>query len=391
MIERELMVLNLSPLALHADRSRLRFIPGLDYIPGSALRGAVASLYLQTYGEDDLFQAIFLAEQVLFADLLPAEEDSPGILLPATARLCKHYRWEHKESLTDALLRLALAAEMESPEPLEDEAWKFCPEADCQGVTKRDRIYGYIAPSFEQIQVTKRLISGTAINRATGTAESGMLFSQEVLEEGQSFRGVIRFRGDDAETLSERLEELLQPGKQLWLGAARSRGFGLVEVKGWGEPLNGVSLESRWTLFNEAVKELWRRYGAKPNGDYFSLTLESHLLLRDELCRPLARWKDYPNLPKALGLEGVTLKRHVILPAIVRGWNALQGLPKEDEFAIGRGSVFLFRVEPGYEEETQKRLAVIEKEGLGRRRGEGFGRIRVCDPFHYYFVLKEVS
>ena len=391
MIERELTMLNLSPLALHADRSRLRFTPGLDYIPGSALRGAVAALYLQTYDEDDLFRDIFLAEQVLFADLLPAKEETSGTLLPATARLCKRYGWEHKESLTDALLRLALAAEMENPEPLEDEAWKFCPETDCQGVTKRDRTYGYVTPSFEQVKVTKRLISGTALNRATGTAESGMLFSQEVLEEGQLFRGVIRFKGDNAEALFTRLEELLQPGRQLRLGAARSRGFGLVEVQGWREPLTGVSLESRWALFNEAVKELWAHYGAELNGAYFSLTLESHLLLRDELCCPLTRWKDYSNLSKALGLEGVTLKRHIILPAIVRGWNALQGLPKEDEFALGRGSVFLFRVEPDYEEEVQKRLAVIEKEGLGRRRGEGFGRVRICDPFHYYFVLKEVS
>jgi hypothetical protein len=181
-------------------------------------------------------------------------------------------------------------------------------------------------------------------------------------------------------------------GTWLRVGAARSRGLGLVEVIGWSDPWGGPDLDSRLTLFNRAVKGLWRRYGAEPDSAvYFALTLASHLLLRDRAGQPVTRLEGRPDLPELLGLERVTLGRHVILPAVVRGWNAQQGLPKEDQPALGRGSSLFFRVEPGYEAAVRERLTVIETEGLGRRRSESFGRVCVCDPFHYDFVLRETE
>jgi len=397
MIERELTLRNLSPLALHAERSRAQFTPGLDYIPGSALRGAVAACYLQSHGPDDDFQALFVAGQASFADLLPATDRRAGRLLPATARLCKRYSWDHAQSLTDSLLRLALADELKRVDPLEEETWTLCPEEKCPEYRiKRDRASGYVISDYRQIQrvqTTKRLLTGTSINRATGTTQSGMLFSQEAIEEGHCFRGVVRIAGDDdaADSLSRRLESVLQVGGWLRIGAGRSRGLGLVEIVDWSDPWPGPSLEARWSSFNQAVAALWRRYGAEPEKACFSLTLESHLLLRDEAQWPVSRLEKRADLGSLLGLEGVALKRHVIQSAIVRGWNAQQGLPKEDEPALGRGSVFFFSVETADETAVRQRLAEIEAEGLGRRRAEGFGRVSVCDPFHYAFVIQEMQ
>jgi len=394
MIERELTLRSLSPLALHAERSRAQFTPGLDYIPGSALRGAAATRYLQNHGQDDDFQVLFVMGQAAFADLLPATEELPSRLLPSTARLCKRYHWDHSDSLTDSLLRLALAEVMNSVEPLEDEVWQYCPKQECQKVrNRRDRAVGYVTPRDKPVSVTKRLLTGTSIDRGTGTAQLGMLFSQEALEEGQYFRGVVRMAGEDetADSLSIRLESVLQVGERLRIGAGRSRGLGLVEVVGWSDPWVGPSLEARWSSLNQAVESLWRRYNADPSGDYFSLTLESHLILRDGMGRPVAWLEGRPDLTELLGLEGVALRRHVIRPTVVRGWNAQQGLPKEDELALGRGSALFFQVETADETAVRQRLAVIEAGGLGRRRAEGLGRVRVCDPFHYTFVLQEME
>jgi len=391
MVERELTLRSLSPLALHAERSRAQFTPGLDYIPGSALRGATAARYLQLHGADDDFQVLFVAGRAAFADLLPATEDRPGRLLPNTARWCKRYGWEHPQSLTDSLLRLALAGELESVEPLEDKPWEYCPEPECGN--KRDRAAGYLTLDNRRISPTKRLLTGTSINRATGTAQSGMLFSQEAIEEGHYFRSVVRIAGDDetADNLSRRLESVLRAGERLRIGADRSRGLGLVEIVGWSDPWPELSLEARWLSFNQVVVSLWQHYDTEPACVYFSLTLESHLLLRDGAGWPVTRLTRHSDLADLLGLEGVALKRHVIQPAVVRGWNAQQGLPKEDEPALGRGSVFFFQVETADETAVRQRLAEIEVEGLGRRRAEGFGRVCVCDPFHYTFVLQEME
>ena len=391
MIERDLTVRSLSPLALHDGRSRAQFTPGLDYIPGSALRGAAAAHYLRTYGKDEAFHALFVADQSSFADLLPAMRELPGRLLPATACLCKRHGWDHTESLTDSLLRLALVEEMENTAPVDDVRWKHCPAPDCG--QERDRAAGYATPNNAQIKVTSRLLTGTSIHRATGMVESGMLFSQEVLGEGQFFRGTVRIAGGEeaAGGLRARLEALLPVGERLRVGAARSRGLGLVEVTDWRDPWAGLSLDSRWSQFKRAMAALWKAYEAKPGEACFSITLESDLLLRDPAQRPITRLAEQEDVAELIGLEGVTLSRHVLRPTTVRGWNAQQGLPKETEPALGRGSVLFFRITTADEAAVRQQLAAIEAEGLGRRRSEGFGRVRVCDPFHYTFVLQEMK
>lgn len=396
-MERELSLRSLSPLVLRAERSRVQFSPGLDYIPASAVRGAIAAHYLQTEGEDEVFRQMFVAGKVSFPDLLPSTEKEPGRLLPATARLCKRYGWKHRASLTDALLRLKLTENPESFEGLQDPAWEYCPERDCRDINKRDRVpHGYVTATLEPVAAEKRLLTGTAINRATGTAESGMLFSQEALVEDQLFKGlfkgVLRFYGDDAPGLQARLEQVLYVGTRLRIGAARSRGLGLAEVQEWQDPWGGPELESRIGAFNQALKRLAERYKRPVDGAvYFAMTLESHLILRDRTGQAVTSLSRRPDLSPLLGLDGVTLDRHVILPAVVRGWNAQQGFPRADEPSLGRGSVLLFRIDPGYEAGVYERLASIEHDGLGQRRGEGFGRVRVCDPFHYDFVLQEME
>lgn len=391
MVERELILRSLTPLVLHANRSRAQFTPSLNYIPGSTLRGAMAACYLQTQGPDANFQMLFVGEQVCFPDLLPSTENAPGQLLPATARVCKRYGFKHERSLTDALLRLALAEAAGDLRPLKEAVWQYCPHDECQGRNQRDRFPGYVTPDYNRVPVRRRLLTGTSINRATQTAESGMLFSQEAVEEGQYFRGVLRIAGEGVTDLAAQLEEVFSINTRLRVGSARTRGLGLVEVVHWGDPPVGPSLDSRWMLFKRAVQTLWHQYDTKPDGVYFAITLSSHLVLRDKIGRPVTCLEGRSDLDKLLGLEGVELCRHIVIPSVIRGWNAQQGLPKEDEPAIGRGSVLLFRVDPAHEMAVQGRLAAIEAEGLGQRKSEGFGRVRVCDPFHYHFVLRELG
>lgn len=391
-MERELGIYTLAPLVVHAERSRVQFTPTLDYIPGNALRGAIASHYLQVQGNDQGFQELFVAGNVSFPDLWPSTDDAPGQFLPATARLCKRHVWKHEESLTDSLLRVFLAEVTGNLEPLRDQAWDYCPDRDCREINKRDRAQGYVTPRRERVSARKRLLAGTSIDRATGTAESGMLFSHIALEEDQYFKGVVRYQGDSAEALQVRLEQLLCDGTCLRIGAARSRGLGRVEVKGWGNPWPRDDLGSRVDRFNDAIKALSQSYKLRVDGaKYFTLTLESHLLLRDRLGQPITRLAGRSDASELFRLPGTELRWHIALPAVVRGWNAQQGLPREDEPAIGRGSVLIFCIKPGCETPVHEQLAIVEKTGLGGRRAEGFGRVRVCDPIHHDVVLREMA
>jgi len=67
---------------------------------------------------------------------------------------------------------------------------------------------------------------------------------------------------------------------------------------------------------------------------------------------------------------------------IISGWNSLLKLPKDDDIAILKGSVFVYSVD-NLDESTIETLYRLEREGIGKRRSEGFGRLTVCDQFHF--------
>ncbi|RLJ03187.1 MAG: hypothetical protein DRP08_03815, partial [Candidatus Aenigmatarchaeota archaeon] len=165
---------------------------------------------------------------------------------------------------------------------------------------------------------------------------------------------------------------------------ARSRGHGRVRVVGWRDVNQaGQSLAERWDALNEVVRCLWAKYGAEPEGEYFTLTLESPLILRDACLHPL-RPDDLDA--ESFGLPtGVERRRMMLSEVLLQGWNAAWHLPKRDTPALGIGSVFLFRVPAWQRDGVLSRLKEIERTGLGEQPSEGFGRVRACDPFHYCF------
>ncbi|WP_347245278.1 RAMP superfamily CRISPR-associated protein [Thermogutta sp.] len=368
-----------APLALHQTRAGVQYVGTLDYIPGTALRGALAEAYLAEHGmPDDTFRALFLSEQVQYGDLWPAVEGERTLLLPATARACKRHGLSHPASFRDALLDV-----LGKPEGEEK-----CPSPNCG--ESLDRVSGYLSglEPVAALSPRSRLRVNTAIERSTGTVAREMLFTQHTLigrrkiqdrSEPILFQGPVRLADL---SLKDSLETLLQV--PLFLGAGRSRGLGQVEVKAWEEAPAGEPLAERWRKFNEAA----HRAGGDPRKRYFSLTLLSHLALRDDLLRPVldritpqhfglpdgVAWVRYPDSERAvLFLSAVT----------VPGWNAALGLPKPDTVALARGSVLLGECDAAQEQAILTRLTEIEAEGVGERRSEGFGRVAGCYPIHY--------
>ena len=408
MVELSLTLETLSPLSLHRDRASAQFTPTLDYIPGSALRGALASRYLQgdaARAQDADFQALFLADQVQYPDLLPASNaGAPWRLVPRNAWACKRYGAEHKDSVTDMLLRLALTEALRRQGGPD---W-LAPQRDVEDCLTcgalydaprenrpRDRlgaVYGVaLDPTFEARKVNLRLLTGTAVDRATGAVASGLLFSQEVVDKGSYFStGMMRLADTEAARLQALLTETwAPPGAHLYLGHGRSRGLGHVRVWDWrsADPPS-PSLEERWREFNQTARKLWKSYGADPlPGPCFSLTLLSHLALHDDGGQPVLD----QITPAHLGLPWVTDWGWRSLAAVaIAGWNAAWGLPKADTWALRRGSVLFGCVAPQDEEATLARLAELEVHGAGDRRAEGLGQLRACDEFHYVYTDKEL-
>jgi CRISPR-associated protein Csx10 len=137
-------------------------------------------------------------------------------------------------------------------------------------------------------------------------------------------------------------------------------------------------LADRLVAFNRAVREA--------GGEqllYFSLTLQSDAVVQDEFFRFLGTvpaetlaWEAGFG-PGALELAGCFTESHQ-----VSGWNTALRAPKAKVSAIRMGSAFLYSARGVEEQDLIGRLTELEARGIGGRRAEGFGRVKVCDPFH---------
>ncbi len=65
------------------------------------------------------------------------------------------------------------------------------------------------------------------------------------------------------------------------------------------------------------------------------------------------------------------------------GWNNLHRLPRADEIAIKMGSVFLLGFQQPLDALLCQALFNLYQQGIGLRRTEGFGQLRVAHPFHW--------
>jgi len=111
----------------------------------------------------------------------------------------------------------------------------------------------------------------------------------------------------------------------------------------------------------------------------FTLWLTSPLLVRDERLRPIT---DTEAFAAWLGK-----RLNVVLPpkninAFVRsfrddGWNNAWKEPRPTRFGLAAGSCFYFMAD---KEIDGNLLSALEAEGLGERRGEGYGEVRVNPP-----------
>jgi CRISPR-associated protein Csx10 len=72
-----------------------------------------------------------------------------------------------------------------------------------------------------------------------------------------------------------------------------------------------------------------------------------------------------------------------VAPQRVMGWNSLYRLPKADELAVVKGSVFLFGFKSAIDDDLVEKLFELQQSGVGLRRREGYGQLLIANPFHW--------
>ncbi len=358
-------------------------------IPGSALRGAVASLYLNI-GEatDDLFHLLFL-DGATWPDLC-SRERTASRPVPLTAMTCKRYPGfrgvapenaaipERPHGVDDTLVASeVLTLTGNGRVSLEHARCPRCTQQRFSVATVP--MHGYAerrdAGRYTSQELRRAVTSTSAVDRLSGTSD-GHVLHRPVFAAPARVGGIIHVQDERAATFVQ--EQLLHPGREFSIGSGRSHGLGLVRVRRCRS-----DVASSWPALTDRLDTLHQAIESAAPGTsrapwrYVSITLQSDAILMD----PFFRYRTTIE-GTDIGVPLLQLRRAASQETRVGGWNAAAGLPKERATAISRGAVFLYRYPADHHQEVAAALAEAEANGCGERRAEGYGRFYINDPFH---------
>lgn len=399
------------PLLIRDLRGVGNVLRSKNYIPGQTLRGALAHLYLKNNGapNDPDFRDFFLNGKVQFGSALPGSSRASKFsrVIPATARECKYYpgfsdqssKVDKPHGIQDVLFPWAAYITNlvdEFPEEFEKCQHKFAHVNNQECKAPLEPVAGFYEIGShqipEKIEFKKRLVQKTAINEFTQTAASGQLYSIEYLETGTQFSSIIEINKD----IADRFSDFVQSHPRLRIGGKKNVGSGTAEIAlmDYQDFPYSKSIEVRLQKLNQKFTEFIQKHSSNVSNDVpylLSVTLDTDMILLDELLRHknyinIHDLKAASNSSQADILNQFELIHAWILTENISGWNAAPGvkLPRRNELAVKMGSVFLFSssTEPDLTQLVPT-LEEIEKNCIGERTTEGFGRIRFCDEFHW--------
>lgn len=308
----------------------------LDYIPGSALLGAVAArLYSHNlrHAQTQDNWRLFHSGEVIFGNAYPCRAQSPALPAPLAWHAPKGADCRLNE-LKDTLLdREAIHTRACTPE----------------GQPLKGFPHSYITPDGHIAPVHRTRTLKTAIEKKTGIAKESHLFAYQAILPGQRFACVLRAqRREDLELIQQAL------GNQVRLGRSRSAEFGLAALT-WGESIE--QLET--TALTGPALTLW---------------CLSDLAALDQNGQPT-----FTPQPRDLGLpEGrLELAQSFIRTRGYSPFNQARQAYDVQRQVILQGSVLQFTLKKPLEARHHQGLLA----GLGAYTPEGLGQVWLAQPF----------
>ena len=258
--------------------------------------------------------------------------------------------------------------------------------------------------SLSSLEISGNEIS-IKINKKLKSIENGMLFNFEYINDVK----IIKNENDIPEKIINQFDgdlkvpkNLLKVGDKLtiYLGKYRSKGFGkaTLTIKKYEEDIiNENMIKEKIDKLTEKVKENMKE---KINDVEKRKTIEDELEnidkkvisfdLQSDLIIPFS--EVYNASEQFLILAGLcntdnkednknidfkfNTRRSFINISKLEGYNIINGTRKVDELIFSKGSVFTYNIDD-YSGILNK-LIEIEKNGLGLRKNEGFGRVKIC-------------
>lgn len=350
----------------------------LNYIPGTTWWGAIAGFTRIGHRQQppEYFQRIFYSGDVIFTNLYPMSGEVRAHPIPLSARTRKSapgFRNEDTEPLYCDFDQKRLY-----PEGAVDWLCEGPPSAyEPDWVPMSDWADWYIGdpPYCKSVSVRMVLRGHNDRSGRSGTTREGLLFARQNIARGQKFQGALRAVTPAGK---EALEELVQNhlgSEPLDIPIGRQPGCVRIEV------------EDR-----EDKAPPWQSDLEIDSDDHsiLTVTLLSDAILLDRWLRPFS-FLPSEEVAAALDLDAAAVDvpfYHFSGLREVSSWNGAYSRPRETELAVAAGSAFLYMVEWPKDisaDERVRRLNAWQQRGISLRTAEGFGEIRINDPFHIQY------
>jgi CRISPR-associated protein Csx10 len=319
-------------------------VRGLPFLPGSALRGALAARWRHDR-EGEAFGRCFLSGQLRFGFLYPSPSGHADVPLPHSLHTCKKRPEPRGHPLVDHLV--------------EPDVEK-CPHCGARLTPWGPRFGALEVPEKGQIPEL-HLSPHNRIDFDLQTTQEQALFAYQTLPEGTTLCGYLR--ADDPEAMAELLDGAgLAVGKPFRLRVGRRKG-----ALGWLDcTLDAPSIEDSGV-------------GLFPDATPIPIAGGSRRDLRIDLLTPALALDEQLRyrgalVPADFGLKRKDFDGSFIDTLVLSGWNSAHRLPKPDQLAVAAGSSFLLAAASPDELATLRAKALV---GVGLRTVEGFGAFAV--------------
>lgn len=331
---------------------------GQIVIPGSTLRGAFAELArpgdLQVndpmrYEE---FKRLFISGELRFSHLNPLEVND-GVGIPVAQFPMGVQQDENSQDAFTSVF---------------------------QGITKQKGFsgWGLLQDGFQKASYHTESHPHIRINPDLKRASDGDLYTYEAIPAGRYYAGELYLKDDDWQCIGELLRVNIGKPFELLIGKGRHRSYG--QVKAIIVPIDED--EPPLWIHTSIEKRL-----EMTSADTLYITLATDTIVQDTWGRFYGRfepdWLAHELKISNVQLADASAERsdQVVRTKVVESFDARSGLPRWRDKALIAGStaqlVFANGQRPSIGE-----LKRLETEGIGLRRGEGYGRVIFNHPMH---------
>lgn len=351
----------LSPVVLSAMSNATVMTATHTYFSGSILRGILAKAYIEAKGlgenaqEDPVFLQFFF-DQLRFTAALPVFRGKRAVFAPLSLQ---------KNKTGNKLLDLLHDKGQAGFKGLK--GFVTAAGDTLQPVSVRKTISLHMSRSDQRNRDGKERLAGRSL--------SGGIYNYEAIDAGQEFAAFIYGEEKELQELRETIEGILQRKKwQCRVGRSKYTQYGLCQLKlGAVEPV--------------PVEEM------KVTDGTVCLRLDSPLLLPENV---LSARQGLQCVVEALNQKtdgdfSLVLEPQKIFSKAesVENFVGAWGMKCPRMQALAAGTVFLLRKDNGWTQGDKTALRQLLYEGVGSRRAEGFGQIRVWPERKWQLPEKE--